>query len=153
MYTCVRLYTNTEDPTLCVSSFCASVLLLPFRGHPQNFFKYKQADLAEAQGSNKEPLTFPQFVRMVSLVFKTHRRALDPRLAPESDLCWWGSIHYDFVGRADEFDDQVKPVLKQRLGEHSLAVAGAIVEELIQPLDTEGMVQGYDAVSTVHVLL
>lgn len=113
----------------------------------QIFFKYKQADLAKLQAIAKEPLSFPHFVHMVSLVFKTHRRALDPRLAPEADLCGGGSIHYDFLGKVDEFESQVKPVLKTRLGDHSLAVAGAAIEDWVRPLDPEGMVQAYDAVS------
>ncbi|CAI5534712.1 unnamed protein product [Closterium sp. Naga37s-1] len=88
------------------------------RQYWSNAFFHAVKPMYEAVKDSTGLVSFPDFVRLVGKLLASHRADMDRHLAPQEDICALGSIKYDFVGRFERLEEDVKTVVDRFGGEH-----------------------------------
>ncbi|CAI5523440.1 unnamed protein product [Closterium sp. Naga37s-1] len=88
------------------------------RQYWSNVFFHAVKPMYEAVKDSTGLVSFPDFVRLVGKLLASHRADMDRHLAPQEDICALGSIKYDFVGRFERLEEDVKTVVDRFGGEH-----------------------------------
>ncbi|CAI5481047.1 unnamed protein product [Closterium sp. Yama58-4] len=88
------------------------------RQYWSNAFFHAVKPMYEAVKDSTGLVSFPDFVRLVGKLLASHRADMDRHLAPQEDICALSSIKYDFVGRFEHLEEDVKTVVDRFGGEH-----------------------------------
>ncbi|GJP43484.1 hypothetical protein CLOM_g2938 [Closterium sp. NIES-68] len=88
------------------------------RQYWSNTFFHHVKPMYEAVKDSQGLVTFPDFVRLVGKLLASHRADMDRHLAPQEDICALGAMKYDFVGRFERMEEDVKVVVDKFGGKH-----------------------------------